>query len=1166
MKNPTPIDSEKEQLKHLEEALRSQLSPLVLEQDFFERYALTTENILKLKIIADHWQSQENPVFVYKHVSAFEKAAENIQQCDNQHLNILANILYFYPDIVEDSWELIQSLIECVSHLSSFMPITPLMIASLGSCDQERQKLIVQMLEELQKHSVSDLDIPAVAFTLENDDIESGIALLMSLNKSEVSLNMNDFEMLMLSDEKSAQSALSHYQSLPQSIQQPGTLGILLKVSDLRTQVIIVSTFNAPQQPTVRLNRDQKLLTVLCQAGLMAAKLESLIINQQQPQEICDFFYEQPDCAQSFCKMLEEGVPLDANDLHTWRLFQDHDLQTVSGSFLDLGAMGLPLQGGFLAAYIRGWPYSQHRTKTALILHQHRVPVDVNLFALCCSMNLRSPEWVAEAYHRVAPIPDMPLVRVACLLAAADDNAQTFANQIIDLHEQGELFSQYYDATFIELGIDAIWLAAAWMQLTEQDQQSVLQDFEKAREEAFCAMLADRGLTRDNSQIDVEYFLQQRQDHDGQNKASDLYPALCALSDAYPMTHSHNLHHLSKELFRYCIDARKNAAYFMRAYIELSKRGFIINKTILDHLLNSGQYAEFVALGAFNWCEEMRQTQENIPWHALTICEEVAEYYGLGYKRLEQEASSEYLSSTYQIALIGQQCAQAVPINAAKDIARKILEATDDHHYHLGVACSQLYHSLHNPQNPDENPIALWQIQSLALYRGMIPYEAPLVAERVQKFWCESEILPLIKHNLNLEMLITDYSCKELLKRDNIYTLRKHLLEFHQFCQRHSEFLDCFEQIATNFMRGCVNQPTQGFIEISSWIYAAVQSTPQDILQALKYRYAIEQIMHTSIKHQEGVGREYAVELANLLLAELNDKRMGIGHESWPHIPRKLAYTERLLSYIKDASVQEEISQIAEILDNLTQVDLLDFVLEEARHFHEVWGRVLDNAAMEELIENQGRAQIKALQKLYYFRDQRESELKEFLKSKSVEEQELYEQNKSVIFPPYTNESLNDSLDLGEDLSDIALQEREVSIEGLQDLLNAEFIGDWSESHLDIDHDERECAPEQDSFGQGMIRFEFIESLKDAEKDKRREFLERCTSAERAYCEPELHKDSEELGMMLYQLQCDLNKAVTEFSQQLTQRNYSQVGNTQVVVFSQVKQAHSESGLGPRMP
>jgi hypothetical protein len=102
------------------------------------------------------------------------------------------------------------------------------------------------------------------------------------------------------------------------------------------------------------------------------------------------------------------------------------------------------------------------------------------------------------------------------------------------------------------------------------------------------------------------------------------------------------------------------------------------------------------------------------------------------------------------------------------------------------------------------------------------------------------------------------------------------------------------EEIAKNYLDGCVNQPVAGWLEISAWASIAEAPTVEEKLEASNHLRAFESInsyvANLPASQKPGVGVE--VEFFNALFREVHKKLLDNGNISkpWLGVPKGVAY------------------------------------------------------------------------------------------------------------------------------------------------------------------------------------------------------------------------------------------------------------------------------------
>lgn len=218
------------------------------------------------------------------------------------------------------------------------------------------------------------------------------------------------------------------------------------------------------------------------------------------------------------------------------------------------------------------------------------------------------------------------------------------------------------------------------------------------------------------------------------------------------------------------------------------------------------------------------------------------------------------------------------------------------------------------------------------------------LSEALRAAGCDNLLFP------EFETLTMRYATESLFQRENIFILRQHIELIIDFLMSSPRYLKLFEEIAGVYNTGCVNQPVQGLLEISSWIFVAQQHTPALKLHALTYRYTLEHIT-AFVEEQGGLGHRIKAEAANQLLIEIEQKLRLMSGKSvlWPNIPRKIAYQDLVANFMESTQTKDFINRIAQELNTISDETLIDYVLNESRAYHYLWGSIMFPAAIDEL-------------------------------------------------------------------------------------------------------------------------------------------------------------------------------------------------------------------------
>lgn len=461
---------------------------------------------------------------------------------------------------------------------------------------------------------------------------------------------------------------------------------------------------------------------------------------------------------------------------------------------------------------------------------------------------------------------------------------------------------------------------------------------------------------------------------------------------------------------------------FARAFcLALLKEGTLsLTPEQIDELRTTdeeiGGQIEYIADGMVSLRANFRSS-----WYmrcsALVALGSLAPYYASGilatrYINVQQDA--------YEIAYVGWMIAQGLPQNVALDGYQIILKSNRRNQAYYNIFTHRyvaLYQCLHHPDRPEDNPLnsKIIEVQVVVMLENFSrgQDDSIMIAQDTQRHWFDHMVAPKIQsldtrqkaaHSPSasgqeiprflstFETVLQRYASQDPLYADNIYTVRDNIERLVSFLEGYPWMISSFEEIARVFIDGCVNQPVQGMMEMSSWMLVAQQLTDIEKLHALKYRYAIE--MTTSFVESTSnsdVGASYKAEAANVFLREI-DKRLG---ENWPHIPSRVAYAREIEKWVARPEQQALLDESVRKLQAMSEVELQDFVLEPLRSLEEPWGNALDHEGLKQATENAQR-ELLQLKDIYNFQAEQEYEEREMLVGETPDRRRFYEQNKHL--------------------------------------------------------------------------------------------------------------------------------------------------------------------------
>jgi hypothetical protein len=186
------------------------------------------------------------------------------------------------------------------------------------------------------------------------------------------------------------------------------------------------------------------------------------------------------------------------------------------------------------------------------------------------------------------------------------------------------------------------------------------------------------------------------------------------------------------------------------------------------------------------------------------------------------------------------------------------------------------------------------------------------------------------------------------------------------------------EEIAKNYLDGCVNQPVAGWLEISAWASIAEASTVEEKLEASNHLRAFESInsyvANLPASQKPSVGVE--VEFFNALFREVHKKLLDNGNISkpWLGVPKGVAYEgmvkKNLTSDVIESAherVKNALSQSSEdvaryFCEDLHQLIWADIAFApEVEVINKIFEEKLER--IEELLKNPESAEAHAFRK-----------------------------------------------------------------------------------------------------------------------------------------------------------------------------------------------------------
>ncbi|MFT6332082.1 MAG: hypothetical protein ACJAW3_000407 [Lentimonas sp.] len=195
-----------------------------------------------------------------------------------------------------------------------------------------------------------------------------------------------------------------------------------------------------------------------------------------------------------------------------------------------------------------------------------------------------------------------------------------------------------------------------------------------------------------------------------------------------------------------------------------------------------------------------------------------------------------------------------------------------------------------------------------------------------------SKVEELKNSSPNLHLMLSRYLTEDLDRRDSRYILAQNVnvlfLHLEGISTAEKGFdLDLFEEIATNSLAGCVNQPTLGVIKINTTIEALKLSTlknqivalrPLIILNILNHFVKFDNLRNSTAK----IPPILAAEIVLVLAKEVQNKLLQDGkmESRWPAFPSKIANEENqhIKKFINDSIIYESFNLVVKVLTKST--------------------------------------------------------------------------------------------------------------------------------------------------------------------------------------------------------------------------------------------------------
>jgi hypothetical protein len=168
---------------------------------------------------------------------------------------------------------------------------------------------------------------------------------------------------------------------------------------------------------------------------------------------------------------------------------------------------------------------------------------------------------------------------------------------------------------------------------------------------------------------------------------------------------------------------------------------------------------------------------------------------------------------------------------------------------------------------------------------------------------------------------------------------------------KNSNHLKWAEEIAKNYLNGCVNQPVAGWLEISAWASIAEAPTVEEKLEASNHLRAIESITSYVAdlpdSQKPGVGVE--VEFFNALFREVHKKLLDNGNISkpWLGVPKGVAYERMVAEKITPDVIESAYEGVQNVLSQ-SQKDVAKYFCEDLHQ--STWAEIVCGATRIEAI------------------------------------------------------------------------------------------------------------------------------------------------------------------------------------------------------------------------
>ena len=274
---------------------------------------------------------------------------------------------------------------------------------------------------------------------------------------------------------------------------------------------------------------------------------------------------------------------------------------------------------------------------------------------------------------------------------------------------------------------------------------------------------------------------------------------------------------------------------------------------------------------------------------------------------------------------------------------------------------------------------------------------------------------------ISFESLINRLLTEEVSFRGGHLAINLRMQQVLAFFYAHPEHIDWADQIAAEFLRGCVNQPLTGWLEICAWIEIAQQKDIRSMINAAGALYALAQVKELvlstqeitdaykpeavcilarevcrKLQHQGHLTRDW-VGLFDIVAHEFNDFSVGKyplhgilsreGCENWRlnllmnnYYASLIIFYQSLNSWLGNAKTQYCIARITHKVAQMTDEERLETLFSQSAGKH-IWGRIAYRERLEQY-QNTRRKEIFFSQKavLYFLGDDSMEEIESELR------------------------------------------------------------------------------------------------------------------------------------------------------------------------------------------